>query len=83
MHKSTGGLSTSPIEAGGLDHARNNLLDKRVFSEFGESANLKAQQEILTLIQAALGESIVRQNIDGSLDLENDSNLAAGVSSCD
>ena len=78
MYKSAGGLSTSPIEAGGLDHARNNLLDKRVFSEFGESANLKAQQEILTLIQAALGESIVRQNIDGSLDLENDSNLAAG-----
>ena len=60
MHNSNGGLSTSPIEAGGLDHARNNLLDKRVFSEFGESANLKAQQEILTLIQAALGESIVQ-----------------------
>ena len=78
MYNSNGGLSTSPIEAGGLDHARNNLLDKRVFSEFGESANLKAQQEILTLLQAALGESIVRQNIDGSLDLENDSNLAEG-----
>ena len=59
MYNSNGGLSTSPIEAGGLDHARNNLLDKRVFSEFGESANLKAQQEILTLLQAALGESIV------------------------
>ena len=38
MYNSNGGLSTSPIEAGGLDHARNNLLDKRVFSEFGESA---------------------------------------------
>ncbi len=78
MYKSNSGLSTNPIEAGGLDHARNNLLDKRVFSEFGETANLKAQQEMLTLLQAALGESIVRQNVDGSLDLENDSNLAEG-----
>jgi len=78
MQKTAGGLSTNPIEAGGLDHARDNLLDKRVFSEFGETANLEAQQEILTLLQAALGESVVRQSIDGTLDLENDSNLANG-----
>ena len=43
MSKGQGGLNTSSIESGGLDQARNELLDKRVFSEFGESASIEAQ----------------------------------------
>jgi len=31
MSKAQGGLNTSSLEGGGLDHARNELLDKRVF----------------------------------------------------
>ena len=73
-----GALNTSTLEAGGLDHARNQLLDKRVFAEFGESANLDTQKEILSLLQAALGESINRQALSGGLNGEHDSNLAAG-----
>ena len=44
MSKAQGGLNTSSLEGGGLDHARNELLDKRVFSEFGESANLEVTE---------------------------------------
>ena len=78
MHRGQGGLNTSSLEGTGLDHARNELLDKRVFSEFGESASLEAQIEILNLLQAALGETINRSGVDGGLDLEHDSNLAEG-----
>jgi flagellar hook-associated protein FlgK len=78
MNKSQGGLSTSSLEGAGLDHARNDLLDKRVFSELGESASLEAQIDILNLLQAAIGETVNRAGIDGGLDLEHDSNLAEG-----
>lgn len=78
MYKGQGGLNTSSLEGVGLDHSRNELLDKRVFSEFGESASLEAQIEILNLLQAALGESVNRAGIDGGLDLEHNSNLAEG-----
>jgi len=78
MSKGQGGLNTTSIETAGLDHARNELLDKRVFSEFAESANLETQKEILSLLEAALGESIDRQQIGGTLNGDNDSNLAAG-----
>lgn len=78
MFTGQGGLQTSSIEAGGIDHMRDALLDKRLFQEFGESANLEAQSEILNLLQVALGESIQRQSIDGGLDDQHDSNLAAG-----
>jgi len=78
MYKGQGGLSTSALSGNGLDHARNELLDKRVFSEFGDSASLEAQIQILKLLQASLGESINRSGIDGGLDLEHDSNLAEG-----
>jgi len=78
MYNGQGGLRTSSIEAGGLDHARNDLIDKRLFSEFGETAKLEAQQEILKLLQAALGEKVDRQSVDGGLDDEHDSNLSAG-----
>jgi flagellar hook-associated protein FlgK len=78
MYNGQGGLNTSSIEAGGLDHARNDLIDKRLFNEFGQTASLEAQQEILKLLQAALGEKIDRQSVDGGLDDEHDSNLSAG-----
>ena len=78
MYNGQGGPNTSSIEAGGLDHARNDLIDKRLFNEFGQTASLEAQQEILKLLQAALGEKIDRQSVDGGLDDEHDSNLSAG-----
>jgi len=78
MSKGQGGLNAASIEAGGLDHARNELLDKRVFAEFAETANLDTQKEILSFLQAALGESINRQSISGGLDGDHDSNLSAG-----
>jgi len=78
MYNGQGGLNTSSIEAGGLDHARNDLIDKRLFNEFGQTASLESQQEILKLLQAALGEKIDRQSVDGGLDDEHDSNLSAG-----
>ncbi len=78
MYNGQGGLRTSSIEVGGLDHARNELIDKRLFSEFGETSKLEAQQEILKLLQAALGEKVDRQSVDGGLDDQHDSNLSEG-----
>jgi flagellar hook-associated protein FlgK len=78
MFKGQNGLQTSSLEGSGLDHARNELLDKRVLAEFGDTASLESQIEILKLLQSALGESIDRSGLDGGLDLEQDSNLADG-----
>ena len=78
MSKGKGALNVGSLESGGLEHSRNELLDKRVFAEFSESANLETQKEILSLLQAALGESIDRQSVSGALDNDYESNLAAG-----
>jgi flagellar hook-associated protein FlgK len=78
MFRGQNGLQTSSLEGSGLDHARNELLDKRVLTEFGDTASLESQIEILKLLQSALGESIDRSGLDGGLDLEHDSNLADG-----
>jgi flagellar hook-associated protein 1 FlgK len=40
MYGSFGELQTSALEASGLDHARSELLDRRVVMEVGESASL-------------------------------------------
>ncbi|MEC7401544.1 MAG: hypothetical protein VX821_06075 [Verrucomicrobiota bacterium] len=50
MYGSFGELQTSSLEAGGLDHARSELLDRRVVMEVGESASLEAKKEILDLL---------------------------------
>ena len=78
MHTSFGGLQSSGLEAGGVDHARNQILDARVISEKGDSESLAAQQEILQLLQSALGEKINRQGVNVGLDDLHDSDLAPG-----
>ena len=78
MSKGQGGLNVGSLETAGIEHFRNELLDKRVLSEFSESAYLGGSIRDSLLLQAALGESIDRKSIDGSLNGDNDSNLAAG-----
>ena len=78
MYGSFGELQTSALEASGLDHARSELLDRRVVMEVGESASLEAKKEILDLLQAALGETIVNPGINAGLDDMHDSILAPG-----
>ena len=78
MYGSFGELQTSSLEAGGLDHARSELLDRRVVMEVGESASLEAKKEIMDLLQAALGETIVNPGINAGLDDMHDSILAPG-----
>ncbi len=78
MHTSFGGLLTSGLEAGGIDHARNQILDARVINEKGDGASLAAQQEILQLLQGALGEKINRQGVNVGLDDLHESDLAPG-----
>ena len=46
--------------------------------EVGESASLEAKKEILDLLQAALGETIVNPGINAGLDDMHDSILAPG-----
>ena len=78
MYGSFGELQTSGLEAAGLEHARSELLDKRVINELSETASLEAQQEILSLLQGALGETITRNGINVGLDDLHDSDLAPG-----
>ena len=78
MYGSFGELQTSGLEASGLDHARSELLDKRVVSELSETASLDAKKEILDLLQGALGETITRNGINVGLDDLHDSDLAPG-----
>ena len=78
MYGSFGELQTSGLEAAGLEHARSELLDKRVVNELSETASLEAQQEILSLLQGALGETITRNGINVGLDDLHDSDLAPG-----
>ena len=78
MYTSAGGLLTSGLSAGGVDHARNDILDSRVISEKGDSNSLAAQQEILQILQSALGEKITRQGVNVGLDDLHESDLAPG-----
>ena len=78
MYTSAGGLLSSGLSAGGIDHARNDILDSRVINEKGDSASLAAQQEILEILQAALGEKITRQGVNVGLDDLHESDLAPG-----
>jgi flagellar hook-associated protein 1 FlgK len=78
MHKGFGGLLTSGLEAAGVEHARNELLDRRVINEVGEGKSLAAQREILELLQVALGEEITRQGVNVGLDDLHESDLAPG-----
>jgi flagellar hook-associated protein FlgK len=78
MYKEVGSLGTSALEMVGLDHARSELLDRRVVSEVGESSSLEARKEFLDLLQAALGERVTRQGVNVGLDDQSESDLAPG-----
>lgn len=78
MYNSAEGLLTSGLEVGGLDHARNDLIDARVITETGQTSSLSAQKEILELLQGALGEKITRQGVNVGLDDLHESDLAPG-----
>ena len=45
MYGSFGELQTSSLEASGLDHARSELLDKRVVMEVGETSSLELARD--------------------------------------
>ncbi|MDA1047624.1 MAG: hypothetical protein O3A82_11910 [Verrucomicrobia bacterium] len=78
MYKEVGSLGTSALQMGGLDHARSELLDRRVVSEVGETSSLDARKEILDLLQSALGERVTRQGVNVGLDDQSESDLAPG-----
>ena len=62
MYGSFGELQTSSLEASGLIMLEVNF-DKRVVMEVGETSSLEARKEILDLLQAALGETIVNPEL--------------------
>ena len=78
MYKEVGSLGTSALAMGGLDHARSELLDRRVVSEVSETSSLEARKEFLDLLQAALGERVTRQGVNVGLDDQSESDLAPG-----
>lgn len=78
MYGSHGGLLTSGLESAGLDHVRNDFLDRRVIDEVGETAALEAEKEVFDLLQSALGETLTSPQINAGLDDSHDSILAPG-----
>jgi len=78
MHKAFGGLLSSSLEVAGVEHARSELLDRRVVNEVGTGKSLAAQKEVLELLQVALGEEITRQGVNVGLDDLHESDLAPG-----
>ena len=78
MYNAHGCLQTSGLEGGGLDHARSKLLDNRVIVEVGETSAMEAKQEILQLLQAAMGETLTNSSVNAGLDEDHESILAPG-----
>jgi flagellar hook-associated protein FlgK len=78
MYGSHGGLLTSGLENAGLDHVRNDFLDRRVIDEVGQTAALEAEKEVFDLLQAALGETLTNPKINAGLDDSHESILAPG-----
>ena len=78
MYGAHGGLLTSGLEGAGLEHVRNDFLDRRVVSEVGQTAALEAEKEVFDLIQAALGETLTSPQINAGLDDSHESILAPG-----
>ncbi len=78
MYGSYGGLLSSGLETAGLEHVRNDFLDRRVVNEVGETAALEAEKEVFDLLQSALGETLTSPQINAGLDDSHDSILAAG-----
>ena len=61
-----------------MDHARSKLLDSRVIVEVGETSAMEAKQEILQLLQAAMGETLTNSSVNAGLDEDHESILAPG-----
>ncbi len=78
MYGSHGGLLTSGLESAGLQHSRNDFLDRRVVDEVGQTAALEAEKQVFDLLQAALGETLTSPQINAGLDDSHDSILAPG-----
>ena len=78
MYGSHGGLLTSGLENAGLEHVRNDFLDRRVIGEVGQTAALEAEKEVFDLLQAALGETLTNPKINAGLDDSHESILAPG-----
>ena len=78
MYGSHGGLLTSGLESAGLDHLRNDFLDRRVVDEVGQASALEAEKEVFDLLQAALGETLTSPQINAGLDDSHESILSAG-----
>ena len=51
-------------KSAGLDHVRNDFLDRRVIDEVGETAALEAEKEVFDLLQSALGETLTSPQIN-------------------
>ena len=78
MYVDSFSLATGGLRADGLDHFRNELLDRRVINEVSTGGSLEARKEILDLLQLILGERVDRQSLNAGLDDIHESDLAPG-----
>ena len=78
MYADNFSLGTGGMSSDGLDHMRDELLDRRVVGAVGDVSSLDARKEILDLLQLVLGEKVNRQSLNAGLDDTHESDLVAG-----
>ena len=78
MHKAFGGLLTW-LGSRGVEHARNELLDRRVINEVGEGKSLKRPEGNLNFFKSLWGRKLLRQGVNVGLDDLHESDLAGSL----
>ncbi len=60
MYTTKAGLQSNGLDSGGLEHVRNQLLDKQILKEISNLSSLQAQDEVLSRVSAVIAEDIKR-----------------------
>ncbi len=81
VYKARVGVRSLGLEALGLEHVRDEILDLQIVREIMNRGSLEAQNDFQKKIQAALGETVDRQGDAAILDGAADTSLVpAGLS---
>jgi flagellar hook-associated protein 1 FlgK len=73
------GLETSAIESDGLQHLRDQLLDKQIIKEISTTESLREQADLVNLMTAVIAEEIRRAEEPQSLDGAQEEQIDTGT----
>lgn len=73
------GLETSAIQSDGLEHLRDQLLDKQIIKQIATTESLKEQADLVNLMTAVISEEIRRAEEPQSLDGASEEQIDTGT----